>query len=82
MSQFKSARPRSPVPDSQPLEQPALLYGVLEGMMDGILVVTPQGEVMYANNCARQVCQQIADSSTAAVPSKIWRLCTALIESQ
>jgi len=69
-------------PEKLAPEKPALLRGVLEGMMDGILVVTVQGQVMYANQSAQEVCQSLADLASTSVPPQIWRICAALIETQ
>ncbi|NEQ28852.1 MAG: PAS domain-containing protein [Microcoleus sp. SIO2G3] len=62
-------------------EKPALLYGILEAMMDGILVITSQGQVLYANQSAQEVCQLLV-SSRSILPKQIWRICEALVESQ
>ncbi|NJL19863.1 MAG: helix-turn-helix transcriptional regulator [Leptolyngbyaceae cyanobacterium SM1_3_5] len=58
-----------------------LLYGVLEGMMDGILVITAQGRLKYANQSAQEICQLLT-TSRSNLPSQIWRICVALLETQ
>jgi len=59
-----------------------LLQGVLESM-DGVLIVTAQGELLHGNKYACQICQQFQDNSTLnSVPKEIWRHCQALIDSR
>ncbi len=61
----------------------ALLQGVLEGFMDGVLILTDQGEWVHGNNYACQICQQLQDRSQLnSVPKEIWRNCQALIDSR
>lgn len=64
------------------LKQSSLLQAVLEGFIDGILVLTEQGEWLHANNCARQICQRLTQSNAPSnlVPQEIWRACQALME--
>lgn len=65
------------------LKQSSLLQAVLEGFIDGILVLTEQGEWLHANTCARQICQKLTQNSSPSnlVPQEIWRACQALMES-
>jgi DNA-binding CsgD family transcriptional regulator len=54
---------------------------VLEGFVDGILILNLQGEFIYANTPATRICQQLnPDHNT--LPEEIWRSCEALIESR
>lgn len=55
-----------------------LLQGVVEGLPDGIMILTDRGELSYGNSCARRICRQLAPNAEA-VPSQIWRCCQALI---
>jgi DNA-binding CsgD family transcriptional regulator len=61
-----------------------LLQGVFESFLDGILILTEQGECIQANNSARQICSQLTptESQLNSVPKKIWDFCQALIESR
>lgn len=61
----------------------AMLQAVLESL-DGILVLTTAGKWINANRSAKQICQQLQRSQTAAptVPVEIWRVCQCLIESR
>jgi DNA-binding CsgD family transcriptional regulator len=70
---------------SMPTEyQPNLLQGVLEAMMDGVLVLTDQGKLIYANQCAHQFFHWLVKdpSPSDSVPQPIWHICEALIESR
>lgn len=60
------------------------LQGVLEGFVDGILVLTEKGEIIHANNYARQLCHRLTknNSNSNLVPLDIWRACQALIDSK
>jgi len=61
-----------------------LLQGVIESFFDGILILTEQGELVQANDLARQICEQLTQgkSQRNPVPQEIWRVCQALIESR
>lgn len=72
--------------DSAPL---AILQTVMEGLMDGILIVTTSGQIVEMNLQARQMCRQLPwnagnDSTPPSLtpPEEIWRVCKALIDSQ
>ncbi len=58
------------------------LQAVLEGFVDGILVLTEQQTVIYANATARSLCNQLAIAQTESLPTDIQRLCDALMESR
>lgn len=59
-----------------------LLQGLIETFLDGILILTEQGECIQANNLARQICSQVTPpkSQLNSVPKEIWDVCQALIE--
>lgn len=57
-----------------------LLQAVLEGFMDGVLIVNRQGKILEANSLARKLCQ--LSTFDQRVPKPVWRVCKALIESQ
>lgn len=66
-----------------------LLQAVVEGMMDGVLLINPHGEVLQSNSCARRICQQLQQAShyqtsysSSKLPAEIWRVCAALQESR
>jgi DNA-binding CsgD family transcriptional regulator len=58
-----------------------LLQDVLDHLLDGVLILTAKGDVVYRNEAARRISQQFDQETPDAVPLKIWRLCEALIES-
>ncbi len=64
-------------------KQPSLLQAVLEGFIDGVLILTDQGEWIHANDCARRICRQLTQgvSQTDRVPQEIWRVCKSLIDN-
>lgn len=61
-----------------------LLQGVVEGLIDGVMLVTSQGELIHANSCAQRICRQLSQNSSRndAVPQQIWRKCQALLRSR
>lgn len=67
----------------QNIEPSYFLQGVLEGFIDGILILTDEGELVHANQSARQICDRINQGvlQNNLVPQQIWQICYALIES-
>lgn len=61
-----------------------LLRGVLEGLTDGILILSDRGEWIYHNYYAYRICQQLNQNqaTVSTVPEAIWQTCKALIESR
>lgn len=61
-------------------KQPSWLQAIIEGLVDGVLVLSQQGEWIYANECARQICQQLSPGKTPSnsVPQVIWQVCESL----
>ncbi len=68
---------------SNNLQQATFLQEVIEGLQDGILILTETGELVYANSNARSICFSIqqANPNDNFVPSEIWKLCKFLIDS-
>lgn len=62
----------------------SLLQAVLEGFIDGILILSEQGEYLHANQSARRICEQLNSQPSAynAIPAEIWHVCESLIESR
>ncbi len=56
------------------------LLSVLEGLVDGILILNLEGEALYANTPASEICQKL--NTETLIPSEVWRSCEALIESR
>lgn len=88
---FKFA-PKQPKIQTQQLEDASsidlkpisLLQAVLEGFIDGILILSEQGEYLHANHSAKRICEQLnpEPSPSNAVPAEIWHVCESLIESR
>ena len=57
---------------------------VIDGISDGILILSDRGEELYTNSQARTLCAQLSPArlSPAGIPEAVWRLCEALIESR
>lgn len=64
------------------LDSQSLLLAVLEGLVDGVLLINPQGETLYANLKAQEVCQKLLPHQADRLPDGVWRLCESLIESR
>jgi DNA-binding CsgD family transcriptional regulator len=69
---------------SQPSKHPNLLQAIIEGFMDGVLILTEQGELIHANKRARRLCQQFSSEQLQPnlVPLPIWRICESLRDSR
>jgi len=60
------------------------LKAVIESWIDGILILTEQGDLVQANNLARQICTQLTHGKPQpnSIFQEIWRICQALSESR
>ncbi|MEH2326677.1 MAG: helix-turn-helix transcriptional regulator [Nostoc sp.] len=60
------------------------LQEVIEGLEDGILILSQTGEVVHANASARRVCCQFnqGNFNPNFVPPVIWNLCESLFNSR
>ncbi|NEN97141.1 MAG: helix-turn-helix transcriptional regulator [Moorea sp. SIO3I7] len=60
-----------------------LLEEILEGFVDGVLILTSQGKWVHANERGRRICRQLCQyqSQMSSIPESIWRVCEALIDS-
>jgi PAS domain-containing protein len=79
----QTSLPRAFFSSSQ--EEPStLLKSGIEDLMDGILVLTDQKEILYANDSARRVLQRLnqGQSLMELVPGEIWHICQSLIHSR
>lgn len=61
-----------------------LLQAIIEGFMDGVLILTDQGELIHANQRALRICQQFSSEQLQPnlVPLPIWRICESLLDSR
>lgn len=57
------------------------VHAVLEGFVDGILVVSEQQEVMYTNTIASSICTQLVEEE-GPLPKEFQQICEALVESK
>lgn len=75
---------QSKVPYSDPSRHPYFLQAIIEGFVDGVLILTEQGEWIHANDCARRICHQLSSErlQNHLVPLPIWQICESLIESR
>lgn len=71
-------------PSQSVYDQAFLLKGVLEGITDGILILSERGEWIYHNYYAYRICQELSQGkiATNTIPEAIWQPCKALIESR
>jgi DNA-binding CsgD family transcriptional regulator len=70
---------------SMPLHATDVLTTILDRFVDGILVLTQQGALCYANKTAEILCQQLQGMPAPdeqPIPAPIWRACAALIDSR
>ncbi|MBD6616742.1 helix-turn-helix transcriptional regulator [Komarekiella sp. 'clone 1'] len=60
------------------------LQEVIEGLEDGILILTEAGELLHANASALRLCCQFNQDNFSHnfVPSAIWHLCDTLLNSR
>jgi DNA-binding CsgD family transcriptional regulator len=57
-----------------------LLQSIVESLVDGVLIVTLQGEWVYGNYKAHQICQQLnlGRPVPTLLPNPIWQICQLL----
>lgn len=61
-----------------------ILRAVLESLEDGILILTPQGQIVHANARAQMMCQALhrGTKERRPLPDSIWRVCHSLVEGR
>ena len=71
-------------PQKSSSQQANFFQEVIEGLQDGILILTETGELVHANVSAYRIFCQLNQSrfSLNFVPSEIWHICESLIESR
>lgn len=84
VEKLNSSDKRLKAAHSQHSKHPKLLQAIIEGFMDGVLILTEQGELIHANQRARRLCQQFSSEQLQPnlVPLPIWRICQSLIDSR
>lgn len=83
-SRLNSSDQQLKVSHSQQSKHPYLLQAIVEGFVDGVLILTAQGEWIHANQRARRICQHFAPDRLHcnSVPLPIWQICESLMESR
>ena len=61
-----------------------LLHTILTNWIDGILILTKDGDWVKSNQIAQQICDRIAQEQpySGQIPKEIWRACQVLIQSR
>lgn len=59
------------------------LHSILESFVDGILLLTPEGDELYCNDFARKICQKLNHYKpvVSSIPREIWRVCQMVLKS-
>jgi DNA-binding CsgD family transcriptional regulator/uncharacterized protein (UPF0147 family) len=78
------AKPDPDKSNRKPGEFPVLLQGIVESLIDGIMLLSEQGELIFVNRHANRICHQLSQnlSRRNTVPRQIWRSCKALIQGR
>lgn len=68
----------------QQTKQPFFLQAIIEGFVDGVLILTENGDWVHANEGANRICRYLSSSlsSSHIIPQQIWKACQPLIESR
>lgn len=69
---------------SQQSNPPSLLQAVMEGFVDGVLLLSDSGELVHANDCARRIFSQLLQgaSETNLLIEEVWRVYDSLLGSK
>jgi DNA-binding CsgD family transcriptional regulator len=66
----------------------SLLHAAIEELMDGMLIITAEGEIVASNRQARQICQALNLQAASlpnvlnCAPQQVWHLCQQLITTE
>lgn len=65
-------------------ERSVLPQEAVENLIDGVIILTEHGELIYTNDCARRILRQFNPStlSPRSVPGEIWHICQTLVKSR
>lgn len=82
----ENSNPQTELPNSSSLpnlQDPDILTGVIEKLINGILILTARREMVYANDTARRILGQLNQDRPQAdfIPKEIWHICQSLIGS-
>ena len=62
-------------------EYRVFLQAILDGLTDGVLLLTAAGEQIYANHKARQICAQLSDITAQTLGvSRAWEMLETMID--
>lgn len=68
---------------TQKSEEIYLLQAVIEGFVDGIIILTPEMKLLHVNEYARNICNKLTGLYLEQIiPEEIWNVCESLIESR
>jgi DNA-binding CsgD family transcriptional regulator len=64
-----------------------LLQAMIEGLIDGVMLISDNGKILQANRLAQQFCRKLngqtrSTARTQTLPPEIWRICQAVLESR
>jgi DNA-binding CsgD family transcriptional regulator len=65
-------------------EQVVLPQAVIENLIDGVLIITEEGTLTYANDCAQRILRQLNQDEplSNSIPKELLHVCNMLIESR
>ena len=75
-------------PLSQYLEPSGLKAELIQNLIDGVIILTDQRKLIYANDRAHRILEQLTqkepdiNSGINSVPDEIWHICQSLIRSR
>jgi DNA-binding CsgD family transcriptional regulator len=84
---LNSAEKTLKVPPCLHSKHPNLLQSIIESFVDGVLILSEQGEWIHANEYARRICHQLSSNRTEPlqdnfVPQQLWQICESLMDSR
>lgn len=76
--------PSPTLPDSVPAPADTLGTSILNNWIDGILLLTQEGQCVESNRLGREICDRIAPNNpdSRQAPAEIWIACQILIQSR
>ncbi|EGJ29597.1 MULTISPECIES: LuxR C-terminal-related transcriptional regulator [Moorena] len=81
----EATKPESSKPELDSEEGlPLLLKAIIEGFVDGVLILNTNKKLFHANESGRRMCSQISQGKSPinSIPQAIWRVCESLIDSR
>ena len=61
-----------------------MLHAVVEGLFDGVLILTPDGKVIQSNSYGAEILNELYQRQPTSnpLPEPLWRICQLLVESR